>query len=192
MSLLHSVGLQFDIRLPIEKIWEFKRGGMTNNEALKIYVKNSKLRNEIQNSWKLNIESNYWLSYDRLFSDIYSKMHNLRKDNFNIYVISARSISENFKNQISNLRLDQLGIEFHCVSPNNKTYEKANILRQVNAKIYIGDSEADFESSIQAHVPFLGVACGQRSYKFLANYGIQKVFETTIDAINSLFDKINS
>jgi len=187
MSLLHSVALQFDIHLPIERIWEFKREGMTNNEALKIYVKNSKLRSEIQNSWKLNIESNYWLSYDKLFPGIYSKMHDLRKNNFNIYFISARSILVNFKNQISNLRLDQLGIKYHCVSPNNKINEKADILSQINAEIYVGDSEADFESSRQAHVPFLGVSCGQRSSKFLTNYGVQKVFESTTDAIDSLF-----
>jgi len=190
MALLHSILQQFDLVADLDAIWELKRSGLSTKEAVERCLENPFSVEIITNIWIRNVEQLYWLKYDKLFEDVFQNLKNLKKDKHELFVVTARSIPRNFQIQFSWLGLSEVGLTTFCVNPKHKTKQKAQVLREINAEIFIGDSEYDMESSSKAEIDFWAVCSGQRSEEYLRKNGAELVFQSTNQAIGQLLDGI--
>ncbi len=190
MALLHSILRQFDLDADLDEIWALKRLGLSTKAAIERCVGNRFLVEIISNIWSRNVEHLYWLRYDKLFNDIYENLQTLKKEKHELFIITARSIPRNFQIQLSWLGLNEIGFTTFCVNPTHKTIEKAQVLRDINAEIFIGDSEYDMESSLKAEINFWAVHSGQRSEEYLRKNGADLVFHNTNQAIGHLLEGI--
>jgi phosphoglycolate phosphatase-like HAD superfamily hydrolase len=190
MALLHSILQQFDLEADLDAIWELKRSGLSTKEAIERCLGNRFSVEIIVNIWIRDVEQLYWLKYDKLFKDVYQNLKNLKREKHELFLITARSIPRNFQIQFSWLGLREVGLTTFCVNPKNKTIQKAQVLRDINAEIFIGDSEYDMESSSRAEIDFWAVCSGQRSEEYLRKNGADLVFQSTNQAIAQILDGI--
>jgi phosphoglycolate phosphatase-like HAD superfamily hydrolase len=74
--------------------------------------------------------------------------------------------------------------EIICVPPTSKIEKKAYFLRELQIDLFIGDTEADFESAQLANVQFCGVSTGQRSKEYLDSIGVANIDGNVMDLIH--------
>jgi phosphoglycolate phosphatase-like HAD superfamily hydrolase len=173
--LLCAVARRFGVEINAGEIWRRKREGMSNRSVLLDFGLDGALADAISNDWKSRIETPYWQSLDRLFDDAMPILSDIRATGQRCILISARSNRYLFRQQVFQMRLSPYFTQNYCVSPAHAAAEKAAVLRLSGARLFVGDSESDFEAAELAGIPFRAVSTGQRSEAFLTNAGVTSV-----------------
>ena len=77
--------------------------------------------------------------------------------------------------QIKRLGLSRFFKRVDVVSPKDVINQKAKALVSGQYDYFIGDTEADFRSSLYAETEFFGVCTGLRSKDYLLKEGVQNI-----------------
>lgn len=187
MLLLKAVATRYGTDLDAELIWNLKRSGATNSQALIACGINDEKAEVICRSWVREIESAYWLMLDTLFIDALDALATLKLRGFELVLITARQNEYLMRQQIARLGIDRFLDHIHCVSPARAVLEKSKILNTLKPKAFFGDTETDFQSSCAADVPFYGLSTGQRSADFLLKEGLHRVWDSFESSTEQFF-----
>ena len=174
--------------LSIEEFWMLKRLGIHE-----IDWKNDKYKNNIsKEDWNRKkvelIESEKYLSYERLF--VYTKETlEILKENYNLVLITRRENRIGFEKEFDGFGLNTFFTNVFILSHDEKSKDEI-IKRKYNVNkydIFVGDTEDDFLAGIKLGIrPFL-VLSGIRSHWIIEKYGVKsKVF-----VINDIRELIN-
>nr|WP_315229875.1 HAD hydrolase-like protein [uncultured Limnohabitans sp.] len=172
-------GITFDVNLA----WEMKRAGANNLVVLNKFGVDEFIAAKIDTAWRCQIESAYWLSIDRVYSDVVDFLQDLKACGAVLHLITARKNKYLLHQQLCRLGLFGVFSSITCVAPFGAVAEKARVLSEINPVCFIGDSETDFNSAVLAEVSFHGVSTGQRSKEYLKSLGVVDV----VESLNSLF-----
>jgi phosphoglycolate phosphatase-like HAD superfamily hydrolase len=157
------VGIGFDV----DRYWFYKQNGDNNKTALIKLGYGAYEVNNFCRAWLEKIETFEYLKLDKLLIDILDL-----SSRFSLVLITARSNEKKLHEQLEYLNIIDCFKKIYVVNPRNAAVEKANILKAIDCRVFIGDSESDFEAANLADVDFMGVLSGQRSSEFWSNIDI--------------------
>jgi phosphoglycolate phosphatase-like HAD superfamily hydrolase len=175
MGLLRTISKSFDLEIKEEQIWLDKREGLNNVAALLKQDIRMDLALNIDQIWRSEIETTFWLNLDTKIIQRIDELNKFRNWDCKTFLISARKHPCNLIQQLETLDLTHHFDEVICVDPTVKVKDKALFLNALGIDLFIGDTEADFSSSQLANVIFYGVTTGQRSRKFLEGTGVRYI-----------------
>ena len=180
VQVLRSILRRKEINLidfDYEKWWTFKINGSNTLDALiKMQIDTNKAK-KINNAWIEIIENPEWLDLDKLRENVYLLLKELIKLNKSIYIITARKSRYFFLNQIKKLTIDLYISKAFVVNPSNGKEEKKELLSSLKPAYFVGDSENDYFSAMNAGINFIAITSGQRSKKFLLANGINQFID---------------
>ena len=179
----HRMGVDLDE----EKIWELKRCGHSNDSALTQINLDSDVISEIKNYWRAQIETEKYISYDKLHDDVLCTLKSLSLKT-KLYIISARKNSCILINQVEQLSISNFFSGIYVVNPENVVDQKANILKQTGSACYFGDTEHDDTAARRVNRPAYVVSNGQRSPEFLAQRNVPLVYPTLSKASEAMLN----
>ena len=189
--LLRAVSRRFGIEIEAADVWLRKREGMSNQAALLDMGVYRATADAISREWIRLVETPYWQSLDRLFDDSRKVLTTIINGGETCILISARSNPYLYKQQVYQLNLSGHFEQIFCVSPTNSVAEKAEILERSSVRLFVGDSETDYEAAKLAGVHFEAVATGQRSKAFLARWGVPCVRSTLAEIFGTSNGELN-
>lgn len=189
MLLLNAVAARYDTDLDVQQIWNKKRSGATNRQALIESGINDDRAEAICRGWAREIEAPYWLMLDSLFIDALDALAVLKLKGFELLLITARQNEYLMRQQIARLGIDRFLDHIHCVSPVRAVLEKSKVLNDFKPQAFFGDTETDFHSSCAAGIPFYGLSTGQRSRDFLLKEGLHRVSSSLKPSIEQFFSQ---
>ena len=183
VGLLISVAKSYGIKLDQDILWPSKQNGSTNLDILYQLKVQERLSQMICQEWEAQIENNFWLAQDVPFQSRIEEINRLRLEKHKVLLITARKSEYNLRQQLLNLGLNTLFDEVYCVHPSEKVFKKSIILKNTNTKLFVGDTETDFNSAKNVGVKFVGVTSGQRSHSHLAKHGVKFIDQSICDLI---------
>ena len=189
-AVLHSILIRYGVELDLKHLWEQKREGVSTLRALEaLGIKSDSARN-ITHEWQSMIEDPVWLGLDSELPGVSATISAIRETSTMLTLLTARSRPEWVK-----MQLNQLGLLNHfdkviIVSPEHAVEEKAEALLKLRTDAFFGDTESDWRASLKAKTPFYAVSSGQRSGKFLKEYGV-KIVSMNLHAAWNEFMAIN-
>ncbi len=154
--------------------WKLKRNGYNTEKALfEIGISSARI---ITQEWIKIIEDMTWCSLDKPFDDSLSTLEFLKKnDSFRIILITARKSKLQPSQAIQRFGFSNFIDDLVVVNPVNAIAEKALFLKKYNPIMFIGDTESDYEASVNSKIRFIALNRGQRSHAFLKEYGIPQI-----------------
>jgi len=167
--------------------WDLKRNGSNSENSLtKIGISNAK---DIASEWIAIIENSQWCALDTPFDDSLSTLEFLKQSHYKIIILTARKCRLTLIQSIFRFGFSSIIDDLIIVNPKNTIIEKSRYLSQIKPLIYIGDSELDFQASVESEIFFTALNRGQRSALFLKENGVKHIENNLIFLQNS--DKIS-
>lgn len=152
--VMRDVLHDFDIKLDVNDLIEFKSTGKNNIDYLISKGVNENTATEIQKKWVENIERNKYLALDVLYDDAVDLLSKYSKEN-DLILITARSNVAGLNKQIDKFNLRKYFKEIFIVFPGKTaTDAKAKTLKQQNAILMIGDTTSDARAACIAGTRF--------------------------------------
>ena len=168
--VLNDILNRYNINLDISDLIEFKRQGYDNVYYLKSKGIQEETALKIQSEWIKNIEKFEYLSKDKLYPYAIDLLNKYAAKN-NLILITARNNKVNLIKQIQDLDIKKYFKEIKIVNPGRfAIQEKADVLKNYNAKLMIGDTRNDAESAKIAEVDFRHVDNGFHDKKLIRGY----------------------
>jgi len=165
--VLNNILKKHNITLNTSDLIEFKRNNKNNIDYLISKGINENLAKEIQIEWIENIENEEYLNIDVLYPETIEllKKYSIKND---LILVTSRNNKEGLQNQIDKFNLRKYFKDIFIVdSGKNSAVLKAEILKQENAVLMIGDTEADFNASKICGIDFKFMKNGFRNEEFL-------------------------
>lgn len=155
------------------RFWQLKREGATTRKALEDLGYDAAVVDRATAVWKQQIEDRRWTSLDpslcggATLKDLAGR--------YRLYLISARQRESELRKRLTDLHVADLFSEIIVVEPESAAAQKAAALSRIRPILFVGDTESDGEAARMAGVPFVAVASGQRSARFLRERGYDVV-----------------
>lgn len=184
-NLLRALARARGLNLDPGPIWLLKRDGASTKSALVGTGVPMDLAHALSRAWVAAVETPYWQSLDSLLPRVEQCLTHL-KSQADCVIISARQNASFLHQQVRRLGLSDYVSAVYQVHPNCASVAKAEILSQIGAVGFIGDTESDAKAAKLANVPFVAVSTGQRSEAFLRAAGIVEVHADLYTAVNFL------
>jgi phosphoglycolate phosphatase-like HAD superfamily hydrolase len=166
--------------------WSAKRTGAATEAALIAAGLAQQAAHQAAGAWRAVIEDDEWLALDGLLPSALTALDALAADRRPVALLTARRRREAVRRQLDRLgvlaRVDALVV----VDPVRPAAAKADHLRRLGARAFVGDTESDAAAAVRAGVPFVAVASGQRSRSFLEAQGIAPVRADVGEAVAAL------
>lgn len=155
--------------------WGLKRDGLSTEKALaSMGFGNATV---ISNEWKNVIENFTYSTLDHPFEDSLPCLRYLKTGlKSHIIILTSRNCRFRVIQSISNYGFEQYIDDIIVVKPDNGISEKRDYIRKIKPSIFIGDSEVDYNASLNSGVNFIALTRGQRSREFL-----EKIFSGQIE-----------
>jgi phosphoglycolate phosphatase-like HAD superfamily hydrolase len=169
----------------LDRLWELKREGSTTEAALVALGVSDQAAGGLARRWAAEVEDPRWLRLDRPLPGAAETLRELAQSVGPPVLLTARRHPDRVRDQLASLGLDRWCGELRVVSPDSAAEEKAEQLRSLRCRGFVGDTESDAEAAELAGVPFAAVATGQRSPRFLAALGVP-VFDSLPEALRSI------
>ena len=172
-SVLNDLGVKADL----SDMLSVKSEGKSNKEYLKTKGFDESQIQLICSHWQKIIEDNIFLQEDSLYPDSLQFLTFLKKAGYRLVLITARNNRPGLCEQIKNLGLSPLLDKIYAVASGKNTIrEKAEALRDSQAVLFIGDTEADRDAAQKSGIEFLAMDRGFRNKNFWERLAI-KSFE---------------
>lgn len=184
VSLMAIIAKAFSIELDIEIYWALKKEGHSNFSALEVMGLNKFLVDKLNKQWCISIENLEWGNFDSLFPDTIIALDSMKSLGYSLHLISARNAKNIAFQQLRHLNLLHFFDSIDFVS-NVRNEKKSFFMQKQNIDIYIGDTEADFESAKSSGVECFLVTSGMRSDKYLSDYSCY-IYKTIVEAVNEI------
>jgi phosphoglycolate phosphatase-like HAD superfamily hydrolase len=178
MAVLSAVSLRQGISVDLNSVWKFKRSGLNTRDALISTGISTSRSVALQSAWLSEIENTGWLSLDQLFPGVRGVLGAWSRSGHALSLLSARSRGEWLACQVRNLGIAECFDDVICVNPLHAVAQKSKALLSLNADIFVGDTETDYESAMLAKVEFIAVSSGQRSREYLLAKGCPNIADT--------------
>jgi phosphoglycolate phosphatase-like HAD superfamily hydrolase len=159
--------------IPFDVFWERKRGGEPTAEALIAVGIDDAEAKAVTSRWVERIEEEDELSRDLFLPGVEENLANLAAAGVRPTVITARTHPDRARRQFASLRLDRWCDGPRVVGTANPEAAKAAVLRSLDSRAFIGDTESDALAASLSGVRFIAVETGQRSAAFLAGKGVE-------------------
>jgi phosphoglycolate phosphatase-like HAD superfamily hydrolase len=171
-----------------DDLWLAKRNGRNSADALRLQSVPEPVIASTLSFWIRNIESQAFLSKDKLFSGAVGTLQALKEGN-SLFLISARKSEIALRAQISKLGLTSYFEKVEVVPGDHVAEAKADVFTELNLDCYIGDTELDWLAAKASGVtPFI-LSTGQRSECFLRERSIEPIYarlDLVTEALNAL------
>jgi phosphoglycolate phosphatase-like HAD superfamily hydrolase len=151
-----------------EDFWARKREGATTRELL---------GDEAAAAWVAAVEEPQWLALDVLLPGVADALRDVEAG----FVLTARRDARAVREQVAR----HIGLPVEVVDPFDAAAQKAAVLQQRAASVYIGDTESDAKAAQLAGVPFVAVSTGQRSERFLRAAGVEVICASLAEALQA-------
>lgn len=174
---------EFGINLETDDLISFKAEGHNNIEWLILKDIDEKTAKKINAEWISLIEQDTYLKNDLLYTGVRDVLKVLSKEN-ELYLITARNNKEGCLKQIKSCGIEQYFSKIMIVESNAETSAmKAECLSELDADVFIGDTESDAKAALIAKCMFMAISLGFRSEKFFK--------DRNIICYNNLYNCIN-
>ncbi len=167
------------------RFWRFKRAGASTRGALLQLGYPEAVAERAAARWANRVESPDWLARDRALPGVAAALRRLRAADCEVTVITARRVRDGAVASVRAAGLEPLVHGLRVVDPGDAAAAKSDVLRELGAPPFIGDSESDGDAAARAEVRFVAVASGQRSRGYLARRGLI-VADTLAGALRAL------
>jgi len=151
----------------LDEHWDYKQNGLSTRKALVAQGFSKLAANEVGELWDRSIEEPSFLTLDRPHPGVLELLSTLKRQGFEMVVISARKNLFLLEQQLSYLGLLEYFSRVLVVRAQSDGSEKGGILQKLCPDLYVGDTEMDAQAAKIANVHFCGVATGQRNASFL-------------------------
>ena len=156
--------------------WSLKRRGQSTLSALsQLGHDSAKFAADV---WRDEIENPFWLSFDSVLPGVEQTLYAIKCTGATLALVSSRNDACSARNQIQNLGLMDSFDYVVFVPSVRASEEKAHVLREIGADVYVGDTEADHAASNLAGVACRLVDTGMRSRGFLESRTSASVYSS--------------
>lgn len=162
-----------------DRFWAAKRGGATTARALA--DQGFERAEALAAEWVRLVERDEWLALDALLPGAREALRRTA----HAMVLTARSDGDALARQVRRLAIADFA-HVVIVDPAVAADHKSEVLREVHAAAFIGDTESDARAAESAGVPFLAVDTGQRDAAFLSARGWPPVPGGVLAAVQAL------
>jgi len=145
----------------IAHYWAAKREGASNLQALQALGHPAAADRAA--AWARDIEHWPWLGFDRLLPGVVEALALCTQ---RIVVLTARRAPALLRQQLDRLALSAAIDELVVVPPSDAVAAKADALRRLQPRAFVGDTESDAAAATRAGTAFLAVDSGMRSPRF--------------------------
>lgn len=180
-TVMQSVFNDLGIKADLSDMLSIKSEGKSNKEYLKIKGFDGSQIQLICSHWQKIIEDNIFLQEDCLYSDSLQFLTFLKQAGYRLVLITARNNRAGLSEQIRDLGLTALLDKIYAVASGKDTVqEKAEALRDCQAVLFIGDTEADRDAAQKSGIKFSAMNRGFRNKTFWERLAINSFedFET--------------
>ena len=168
-ALMKSLARAFGINFDIDKYWEAKQNGKNNIAALEMQNIDKETAELLNTQWVAQIENIEWLYFDRVFDGVGQALDSLLEKKHTLHLVSARN-----NPQLGMLQLKQLNIHnyFNTIDfiQISKGQNKKDTFKKLELDMYIGDTEYDYMSSVEANTECFLVESGMRNKQHLLKF----------------------
>lgn len=182
---LQYVARRYGYDIDPKSCWKEKQSGQSNITFLISRGVPKALAEKMSRVWRDLVETPYWSTYDTLFADVLPCLKAVKKTGQRAIILSARQNPHWLEQQIRRLRIHDYFDAIVCVPPQQVVAAKSQALQYYRADLFIGDAETDFEGAEHAGIEFSAVATGQRTFQFLYDWGIPKVYPSLCQAMSA-------
>lgn len=181
--VMDDVLKKFGINLKTDDLVSFKSEGHNNIEWLVSKNIDEETAKKINTEWISLIEQDTYLKNDFLYPGIMGVLKDLSKEN-ELFLVTARNNKEGCLKQIKKCGIEQYFSKIMIVESNAETSAmKAECLSELDADVFIGDTESDTKAALIAKCMFMAISLGFRSEKFFK--------DRNIICYNNLYNCIN-
>lgn len=158
----------------INEWWTLKQNGYSTEKALcQIGIP---FAYKISQEWARIIEDFTLCLLDNAFEDSLSTLEFLKDyKQFRILILTARKSRLQVIQTIHRIGFHKYVDDIIDVSPQNSILEKTKYLHKIKPEMFIGDTESDYEASINSKTRFIALNRGQRNHVFLKNLKIPQI-----------------
>lgn len=171
-KLMQDILQEKDLDVDVSDILSYKAEGHNNKEWLTLKGIDTELTETINNEWINKIETETYLSFDKLYPDTLDNLVVLAENN-SLFLLTARSNERAVREQLSTLGIAQFFEEI-CVVPSGKQSSvlKSQFLQQKSIDFMIGDTEVDYHAALDVHCKFRVCLNGFRSSNYWKKYDV--------------------
>lgn len=181
--VMNYVLKKFGINIGTSDLISFKAEGHNNIEWLISKKIDENTAKQINAEWISSIEQDSYLKNDFLYPGVRDFLEDLSKEN-ELYLVTARNNKEGCLKQIKKCGIEQYFSKIMIVESNAETSAmKAECLSELDADVFIGDTESDTKAALIAKCMFMAISLGFRSEKFFK--------DRNIICYNNLYNCIN-
>ena len=164
--VLQDILSKYEIELDTSDLISFKREGKNNISWLESKGVDAVLARQVQKEWIEHIESPEYLVLDRLYEDSEELLQEY--DGCKRILITARSQENAVREQVKLLGLEPWFDEVFVVPSCETTSQlKADVLKEQNALLMIGDTKSDAEAAHKAGIGYRHIDHGFHSRTFV-------------------------
>ncbi len=143
-----------NIKIDVSNLIQYKRNGKNNVDFMLEEGIDISTAEEIQDEWIKNIENDEALQNDTLYSHAIELLE--KYNNSDRVLITARNNEENLKRQLKQLEIEKYFKAIYVVAANKQTSQsKSQILQEIGAVLYIGDTLSDYNAAKKANIDFI-------------------------------------
>jgi phosphoglycolate phosphatase-like HAD superfamily hydrolase len=179
-ALMRTIAKSCGIKFCADEYWKSKQRGFNNIDSLRqqgVDARNAELLNDI---WVLNIENHEWNSFDNIIEKMSESILHWINQGHSVHLISARNNVKNAYLQINSLGILDYFKSVDFVTSSSKL-DKLNFFEKRRIETYIGDTEADYNYSLAAGIPFYPVQTGMRGREYLCELGLSHCLDISVD-----------
>lgn len=165
------------------EFWQAKRGGATTREALVSLGMAEEDAEEIAGRWRITVEDDELLTVDTVLPFVEETLTAARNVVDRVVIITARRRGDAARAQCETLGLMALIDDVLAVDPTAASEHKADVLKELDASWFIGDTASDARAAAAARVPFAAVTTGQHTREVLQRAIDAPIVESLHEAI---------
>lgn len=187
VALLGAISKSYGIKVDLEYFWLLKRNGLNTYQSLITQGVESSLVEKINRDWCFFIENIEWLFFDSLLPGVNEFLINAKNNGIKLHLVSARNSPINAYFQLRQLNIEQFFETITFVSSIRKE-SKQDVFIERKIEIYVGDTEYDFNESLNANIQCYLVSSGMRSKEYLNKYSFN-VFDNVMNIFEIMIKK---
>lgn len=155
----------YGVSISKQKFWDLKQSGLSTKQSLKELSLPSELCEKIGHGWNNFIENLVAINLDTVFDFSKDTLTRLTFNGHELHLISARSCSKIGHYQLNKLGLSSFFRTINFVNPYDKL-AKRELVNKYELDYYIGDTEVDYNITIDTNACPIIVHSGMRSFQF--------------------------
>jgi len=187
VALLGAIAKYYGVKVDLEYFWLLKRNGFNTYESLINQGVESFLVEKINRDWCCFIENIEWLLFDSLLPGVNDFLIKAKNNGIKLHLVSARNSPINAYFQLRQLNIDQFFETITFVS-SNRNESKQDVFFKRKIDIYVGDTEYDFNESLNANIQCYLVSSGMRSKEYLNKYSFN-IFDNILNVLDIMIKK---